>query len=58
VDLQLPMQSVHITTNVVSSTSLMVRRCRASKRNFARQNKTALGTWGQTETSLNIEDFS
>ena len=56
-DLQLPMQSVHITTNVVSSTSLMVR-CRASKRNFARQNKTALGTWGQTETSLNIEDFS
>ena len=28
---------------------------RASKRNFAWRNKTALGPWGQTETSLKIE---
>jgi hypothetical protein len=31
---------------------------RASKRNFARWNKTALGSRGQTETFLKIEDLS
>jgi hypothetical protein len=31
--------------------------CRASKRNFARRNKTALGPQGQTETSLKIGDL-
>ena len=30
----------------------------ASKKNFARRNKTALGPLGQAETSLKIEDFS
>jgi hypothetical protein len=30
----------------------------ASKRNFVRQNKTALGPWEQAETSLKIEDLS
>jgi hypothetical protein len=30
----------------------------ASKRNFARRNKTALGPLRQTETSLKIEDLS
>ena len=30
---------------------------RASKRNFARQNKIALGPRGQTETSLKIKDL-
>ena len=31
--------------------------CRASKRNFASRNKTALEPQGQTETSLKIEDL-
>jgi hypothetical protein len=30
---------------------------RASKRNFARRNKTASGPRGQTETSFKIEDL-
>ena len=30
---------------------------RASKRNFARRNKTASGSRGQTETSFKIEDL-
>jgi len=30
---------------------------RAFKRNFARQNNTALGPLGQAETSLKIEDL-
>jgi hypothetical protein len=30
---------------------------RASKRNFARRNKAALGPWGQTEISLKIVDL-
>jgi hypothetical protein len=30
---------------------------RASKRNFARQNKIALGPRGQAETFLKIEDL-
>jgi len=33
------------------------RVSRASKRNFARRNKTALGPRGQAETSLKIEDL-
>ena len=36
------------------SVLLMIR---ASKRNDARRNKTALGPLGQDETSLKIEDF-
>ena len=31
--------------------------CRASKRNFAMRNKTALGSRGQAVTSLKIEDL-
>jgi hypothetical protein len=30
---------------------------RVSKGNFARKNNTALGSWGQSETSLKIEDL-
>ena len=35
----------------------MILGIRASKRNLARQNKTALGPRGQTETSLKIENL-
>jgi hypothetical protein len=34
-----------------------IHAIRASKRNFARWNKTALGPRGQAETSLKIEDL-
>ena len=30
---------------------------RASKRDYARRNKTDLGLWGQTESSIKIEDL-
>jgi hypothetical protein len=30
---------------------------RASKRDYARRNKTDLGLWGQAESSIKIEDL-
>jgi hypothetical protein len=30
---------------------------RVSKRDYARRNKTDLGLWGQTESSIKIEDL-
>jgi hypothetical protein len=57
---------IHVTLNYLHSESILAFlsvtyvniRVRASKRNLARRNKTALGPRGQAETSINIEDFS
>ena len=40
-----------------SSTLTIRRKFRASKRNFGRQNNTALGPRGQAETSAKIEEL-
>ena len=40
-----------------SSTLTIRRKFRASKRNFGRQNNTALGPRGQAETSAKIKEF-
>jgi len=44
-------------TCILSSIDIYICIIRASKRNFARRNKTALGSQGQTETSLKVEDL-
>jgi hypothetical protein len=53
--------SILLTIPVSSATSgrsFSAMRGRASKKNFARRNKTAFGPGGQAETSLKIEDMS
>jgi hypothetical protein len=42
---------VNLKCSYASTTS------RASKRNYARRNKSAFGAWGQIETSLKIENL-
>ena len=49
------MQNIHEKFVVHNIKALSI--CRAFKRNFPKQNKTALGPQGQAETSLKIEDL-
>jgi vacuolar-type H+-ATPase subunit C/Vma6 len=53
--LQTLTQNIHEKFVVHNIKALSI--CRASKRNFPKRNKTALGSQGQAETSLKIEDL-
>ena len=50
------MINICFKSNCISSRAQINEIDRASKRNFARRNKTVLGRRGQAETSFKVED--